>query len=289
KPLAFIAHDEREAERIWRRLADAAGGWDALAAKPFGLDLTGPTSPFNLKEESSRRLRFAASKRLPVVCYPCLFPGATGPMTLAGAVAQSSAEILAGIVVHQMEGPGAPVITGSAIVPMDLRTVNLSYGAPEYAMLGLAAVEYFESIGVPTWIGAGCTDAHAFDAQAISEAAMGMLSAAFSGTSFIHNLGYISSGKAGSLEMLVLCDELAGMVRRVAAGAPVDDNALAVDVSLAAGKSGKYLTHPHTIKHVEAGMWIPSLFHRFPVSRWRESGAKTTEDLIREKLNNLLN
>ncbi|MCP4688202.1 MAG: hypothetical protein GY859_09135, partial [Desulfobacterales bacterium] len=52
KPLAFIAHDEREAERIWRRLADAAGGWDALAAKPFGLDLTGPTSPFNLKEES---------------------------------------------------------------------------------------------------------------------------------------------------------------------------------------------------------------------------------------------
>ncbi len=211
KPLAFIAHDEREAERIWRRLADAAGGWDAMAAKPFGL-------------------------------------GLTGPMPLAGAAAQSSVEILARIVVHQIEGLGAPVITGSAIVPMGPRTVNLSYGASERAMPGLAAVEYFESIGVPIWIGGGCTDAHAFDAQAVSEAAMGMLSAAFPRTSFIHNLGYISSGKAGSLEMLVLCDELAGMVRRVPAGAPVDDDALAVDVSLAAGKSGKYLTHPHTIK-----------------------------------------
>jgi len=288
KPVAFTAHDEVEAGQIWQYLADVAGGWESLSSKPFGLDLTGPTSPFLFKKESCRRLRFAAARSLPVVCYPCLFPGITGPMTMAGAIAQSSAEILAGIVIHQMENPGAPVITGSAIVPMDMRTVNLSYGSPEYALACLALVDYFDDIKVPTWIGAGCSDAHIFDAQAVAEAGINMLAAALSGTSFIHNLGYLSSGKTGSLEMLLLCDELAGSVIKFSDGVPVTDNTLAEVVIQEVGKNRKYLTHPHTKKHVRNELWIPSLFQRFTLGEWRQSGSMTTTENIREKLKDLL-
>jgi trimethylamine--corrinoid protein Co-methyltransferase len=288
KPLPFIAHDDTEAQRIWNYLAETAGGWERFAAKPFALDLTGPTSPFALKQEACRRLRFAAKKKLPVVCYPALFPGITGPMTLAGAVAQSAAETLAGIVIHQSERPGAPAIAGSAVIPMDMRTASLAYGAPEYALVGLAAVDYFEDIGVPTWIGAGCSDAHIFDAQAISEAAVNMFAAAMSGTAFIHNLGYLSSGKTGSLEMLVLCDELAGMLSRIREGIPVTEEALAQEVVAMHGKNGKYLTHRHTKKHVRTELWIPPLFQRFPRGRWRREGARTTTQMIHARLEDLL-
>ena len=84
KPLPFIAHDEVEDEEIWNYLAEVAGGWEALAEKPFALDLTGPYSPLELGEEACRRLRHAARRRLPVVCYPAMIPGTTGPVTLDG-------------------------------------------------------------------------------------------------------------------------------------------------------------------------------------------------------------
>ncbi len=289
KPVAFTGHNEIEAAEIWAYLAEVAGGWEALAAKPFALDLTGPTSPLKLSAEACRRLRHAAQKRLPVVCYPGIMPGATGPITLAGTLAQSSAEILTGIVVHQLEAPGAPVVSGSAILPMDMRTGGLAYGAPDYSLACLAAVDYFNAIGVPTWIGAGCSDAHSMDSQAAAEAGMNMLAAVLSGTSFVHNLGYLSSGKTGSLEMLVLSDELAGMACQIAAGSVVNADTLAVDVTRRAAKTGSYLSDAHTLKHVRTEMWIPSLFQRTSLHSWHESGAKTMGARIREKLRALLN
>jgi trimethylamine--corrinoid protein Co-methyltransferase len=288
KPLAFIAHDEVEAEQIWRYLADLAGGWDALSAKPFALDLTGPGSPLELGEEACRRLRLAAHYRLPVVCYPALITGVAGPITLAGALAQSAAEILGGITVHQLEQPGAPVISGSAILPMDMRSGQIAYGSPEYTLACLGAVDYFSHIGVPSWFGAGCSDAHTLDARAAAEAAMSLQTAAISGTSFIHNLGYLSAGKTGSLEMLVLCDELAGMAKGFAAGIAVHDDTLAVDVTRRAYKDHSYLTDEHTLRYVRKAMWQPTLYRRASLEEWSNSGAKEMQKRVREKLMDLL-
>ena len=96
KPAAFTGHDEVEANAIWSCLTDAAGGWTNLADKPSGLDLTGPVSPLRLGEEFCRRVKMGAERWLPLV----RFPGMSGPITLAGAIAQSSAESLAGVVIH---------------------------------------------------------------------------------------------------------------------------------------------------------------------------------------------
>ena len=288
KPIAFTAHDEIEVGRIWQYLADVSGSWESFAAKPFAMDLTGPTSPLHLGEDACKRLRMAARRCLPVVCYPALLPGATGPITMAGALAHSSAEILAGIVVHQMENPGAPVITGSAVLPMDMRTATITYGSPEYALAGLAGVDYFSDLGVPTWVGAGCSDAHTLDAQAAAEAGANILAAVLTGTSFIHNLGYLSAGKTGSLEMLVLCDELAGMARRFAAGIEIDTDTLAVDLTKRASKECSFMKDRHTAKHLRSEMWIPSMSQRSYPGEWQESGSITMQERIREKLRDLL-
>lgn len=288
KPVAFTGHNEIEASKIWAYLAEVAGSWDSLTAKPFALELSGPTSPLKLGDEACRRLRHAARKCLPVVCYPGIIPGVAGPITLAGTLAQSSAEILAGIVVHQLEGPGAPVISGSALLPMDMRTGNLAYGSPDYSLACLAAVDYFNDRGVPAWIGAGCSDAHTVDAQAAAEAGMNMLAAVLSGTSFVHNLGYLSSGKTGSLEMLVLSDELAGMACRIAVGTTVNEDTLGVDVIRRAAKTGLYLHDEHTVKHVRTEMWLPALFQRTSLYSWRKSESKKMGERIREKLMVLL-
>ena len=287
KPLPFIAHDEVEGEEIWGFLAETAGGWPKLSDKPFAIDLTGPYSPLELGQEACRRLAFAARRRLPVVCYPALITGAAGPVTLAGALSQSSAEILSGIVVHQLAGPGAPVISGSAILPMDLRSGTIAYGSPEYTLACLAAVDCFEDLGVPTWFGAGCSDSHLVDLQGAAEAGMNLQAAVLSGTPLIHNLGFLSAGKTGSLEMLVLCDELAGAAKRVAAGITVDEDSLGVEVTARCYRDRSFLMDEHTLRHMAGAMWSPSLFTRSTPEAWGASKA-TTQQRVREKLEDLL-
>jgi trimethylamine--corrinoid protein Co-methyltransferase len=211
-----------------------------------------------------------------------------GPVTLAGALAQSAAEVLAGIVIHQAEAPGSPLISGSSVLPMDMRTVSLSYGSPEYVLAGMATVDYFSDIGVPAWIGAGCSDAHVFDAQAAGEAGANITAAVLSGTALVHNLGFLSAGKAGSLEMLVACDDMAGSARRFVSAMTVSQDHLAEAVIAEAGPSGRYLGHPHTKAHVRRSMWIPSVFQRFDVGAWRRAGARPARDAIRERIAELL-
>lgn len=289
KPVVFTGHDEVEVERIWDFLASQVGGWDKLSQRPCGLDLIGPVSPLKLGEETCRRLQLAARHRLPVVCYPAIFPGMACPITLAGAIVQSSAESLAGIVISQMTEPGAPIMAGSAILPMDMRRADLAYGSPEYVLGGLGATDYLNSIGVPSWVGAGCSDAHDLDLQAAAEVGANMAAAVLAGTSFVHNLGFLSGGRTGSLEMLVLCDELAGMANRLAAGVVVDQDALAVEVIERAAAENAFLTDPHTFERYETEMWIPGLFERSDVSLWLESGATPMRERIREKLRAILN
>jgi len=288
KPLSFIAHDENEDEEIWGYLAELAGGWDKLSEKPFALDLTGPYSPLELGEEACRRLRFTARHRLPVVCYPALITGAAGPVTLAGALAQSSAEILAGIVVHQLEQPGAPVISGSAVLPMDLMTGGIAYGAPEYSLACLGAVDFFGDLGIPSWFGAGCSDSHTVDAQAAAEAGMNLQVAVLSGTSFIHNLGYLSAGKTGSLEMLVLCDEIAGSLKSFVKGIDVNEESLAVDVTRRGYKDHSFMMDKHTLSHMRTALWQPSIFQRATQEQWSERGAENAQKSIRKRLVALL-
>ncbi len=288
KPVVFTGHDELKVDQIWAYLADVVGGWDALSEKPICIDLTGPVSPLKIEEETCRRLLNAAKRRLPIACYQGIMPGLVSPITLAGTLAQAAAEILACIVIHQLEGPGAPVITGSAILPIDMRTAGLVVGAPEYALGCLASVDYFNHIGVPTWVGAGRSESHNIDAQTGAEASMSITSAILSGTSFVHSVGALSSGRTGSLEMLVLCDELIGMARRFGAGTTVNEDTLAVEVIRRSAKTSNFLSEKHTMKHLENEMWFPELLERRSENVWRNEGAETLQYRLREKLNTLL-
>ncbi|MDH3695251.1 MAG: trimethylamine methyltransferase family protein, partial [Gammaproteobacteria bacterium] len=221
-------------------------------------------------------------------CYPATFPGMSSPITTAGAIAQSSAEALAGIVIHQLAEPGAPVLSGSAVLPMDMRQANLAYGSPEYMLNGLGASDYFCSIGIPSWVGAGCSDSHQFDTQAAAEAGANMAIAAMAGTPFVHNLGFLSGGRTGSLEMLVLCDELVGWTTKMSGGVPVDVDTLALEVVKRAAPNNEFLTDQHTQDRYLTENWYPTLFERSDADAWMEEGAHDMQVRVRQKLHDML-
>lgn len=288
KPAAVLAHDEHIQSRILAHLSDLTGGYNNLADKPIALELMGPISPLRLPEDFCERVINAARHHLPIVCYPATFPGMSSPISVAGAIAQSSAEAIAGIVIHQLTEPGAPIMSGSAVLPMDMRQADLAYGSPEYMLNGLGAADYFKSIGVPSWIGAGCSDSHAFDAQAAAEAGANMAIAALAGTPFVHNLGFLSGGRTGSLEMLALCDELVGWTNQMAAGCPVNADTIAFDVVQRAAPDNSFLTDQHTQDRFLSENWYPALFERSDADAWLESGSIDLKARIGAKLSDVL-
>ena len=88
--------------------------------------------------------------------------------------------------------------------------------------------------------------------------------------------------------MLVLCDELIGMARRYGAGIQVNEDTLAVEVMKRSAKSSNFLSEKHTMKHLKNEMWFPSLLERRSENVWRNEGAETLQDRLREKLKSLL-
>ena len=288
KPAALLAHDEVVQERMLNLIADMTGGWDNMADKPLCLELMGPISPLKLPEELCQRLINCARWGIPAVCYPATFPGMSCPISTAGAIAQSSAEALAGIVVHQLAAPGAPVMSGSAILPMDLRQANLAYGSPEYMTAGLGAADYFRHIGIPSWIGAGCSDSHQFDTQAAAEAGANLAIAALASTPFVHNLGFLSGGRTGSLQMLTLCDELVGWSNKMAAGVEVSADSIAAEVVRRAVANNDYLTDEHTQQRFMSENWYPGLCERSDADAWLEAGAVDMTARVNQRLHEIL-
>jgi len=288
KPAALLAHDEFIQERMMNVVADITGGWNRIADKPVSIELMGPVSPLTLPAELCVRLINCARWRAPVVCYPATFPGMSSPISIAGAIVQSSAEALAGILIHQLEEPGAPVISGSAILPMDLRQANLAYGSPEYMLAGLGASDYFRHIGIPSWIGAGCSDSHQFDAQAAAEVGANLMVSALAKTPFVHNLGFLSGGRTGSLEILTLCDELIGWISKMANGISVNSETLALEVIQRAVPENDFLTDPHTQARFLTENWYPNLSERSDAEAWLESGGLDMQARIKQKIRDIL-
>ena len=289
KPAALLAHDEVIQERMLNLIADMTGGWQRMADKPVCLELMGPVSPLRLPEELCLRLINCARWGIPAVCYPATFPGMSCPISNAGAIAQSSAEAIAGIVVHQLANPGAPVMSGSAILPMDLRQANLAYGSPEYMLAGLGAADYFRAIGIPSWIGAGCSDSHQFDAQAAAESGANLAIAALARTPFVHNLGFLSGGRTGSLQMLTLCDEMIGWSSKMATGVEVDADSIALEVIERAARDNSFLTDEHTTARYLSENWYPGLCERSDADAWLEAGGRDMRARIDQRLHEILN
>ena len=135
---------------------------------------------------------------------------------------------------------------------------------------------------------AGCTDSKVLDQQAAVEAATSTLIMALCGANLVHDVGFLEYALTGSPEMIVLTDEVVGMVRRLIRGIEVNPETLAVDVIKAVGPGGHFLNEDHTLEHFRNQMWFPSVFDRSNRNRWESEGSKDLGKKLNEKVLNIL-
>ncbi len=284
KPVVFIAYSGQGAERVYEMAAAVAGGLDNLVRRPFLLLYPEPISPLVYPADVVDRIFQAADLGLPQIIGPSVQLGMTGPVTLAGAIAQSLAESLMGLVLAQLRRPGAPFVLGTNMAVFDMAVANLSVAAPEMSLALAGQAEVVQALGLPTWGLAGATDSKTLDAQAGLESAFSILAQGLAGLNLIHDVGYMDMAMVCSAEMLVLGDEAIGMTRRFIRGIEVTPETLARGVVEQVGPGGHYLSEEHTLRHFRDELWMPSLLTRQEHSLWLEAGAKDMPQRIRERL-----
>lgn len=288
KPIVFLSYTPRGTELIYDMAAKIAGGADNLRDKPFLVLYPEPISPFVMPEEVAARIIVAADRCMPQMMGPAIQPGATGPVTMAGAVAQGIAESMFCVVVAQLRKPGCPVGLGCNFGMLDMATAVMSMSSPETSLALVAQAEVAQSLGLPTWGLAGATDSKCLDAQAGAEAAFHILAQSQAGLNLIHDVGYMDMGMACAVEQLVMSNDVIGMAKRFLSGFEVSDEHLALDVMSAVGPGGHYLQQQHTMKHFRNQLWRSTVFTRQPFERWKKEGSKDIETRVREEIKHIL-
>ena len=261
KTINFSTNDTESLQQVIDIAAAVAGGHRRLQEKPFVFNYCEPLPPLTHPQESTEKLCISAANRIPVVYMPYCMMGGTAPMSFAGALAQCNAEILSGLVIHQLAAEGAPFIYGAMPSIMDMKTTVGSYGAVEFHLLVAAASEISAHYGLPFYGTAGCTDAKVLDAQAVAEATMEIFSTLLSPANLVHDVGVSDHCNSVNPQLVVLCDEIIEMLKHYTQGVAVDDESLCLDVIEAVGPTGAYLDHDHTFERFHR-VFYPELFSR---------------------------
>jgi TPP-dependent pyruvate/acetoin dehydrogenase alpha subunit len=140
--------------RTWQL---CAGGEDAFRAKPCGSLFIAPTSPFFLEGRidpedpwgHADSLVLMAKAGAPINIEPCGNLGMSGPVTVAGLVAQSIAEFLGMNVAIQSISPGNPVMMNDYTGSIDMATGQKQEVRPEANLVHLGLTEMTHYMGVP--------------------------------------------------------------------------------------------------------------------------------------------
>lgn len=287
KPICYSVLDRRHLMSTLEIVAAACGGETAFRQRPQGLGFVTPVSPL-VFPKLVEGIVDAVGWGVPILYSPAPMMSGTGPATIAGTLALTIAEFLFGMVLTQLVRPGAAVLFKTDADVMDPATGQCTYGSPEQALGKAALAQVCAFYDVPSFTMGGGAESKLPDSEAAAQAMLGMLINALAGITLSQSLGTLAHGLYGSLEQLLICDEMAHMVKRVLAGFTVDDETLALEVVRRVGHGGDFLTDAHTLAHFRQELFFPVLFRRQSVEQWVERGARAAADVAHQRVQDIL-
>jgi len=214
--------------------------------------------------------------------------GATAPVTLAGMLVVTNAEVLGGISIIQMLYPGTQMSVSYEPAAFDMKYGQWAAGAPEEAVLSAAAVEISRHYGLASDAIGLVASAKMPGPQACYEKVMSSILPILAGADIIAGGGDIACSVTASLEQLVIDDELIKAMLTSLRGVEVNDETLALDIIKKVGPGGHYLAQKHTMDNFMKEQFIPELIDRSSYDEWKKNGEKSLVDRAKEKVKKIL-
>jgi trimethylamine--corrinoid protein Co-methyltransferase len=286
KSVVYVTTNLARTQAVVEMAEAAAGGTEELRDRPFATCYINITAPLRHNVESVQKLMWLAKKGLPLIYLPPTATRAvTTPLPVAGYTALNNAGQLAGLVLAQLVQEGTPFIRCAyGGQTFDMHTMVGQLAAPEARGFHSDLAHWYN---LPCFGIGGTSGSKTVDQQAALEAALTLLQASLSGEGLIHDVGYLDNGLTGSLEQLVICNEIIGWVRHFLPGLEINADTLALDVIDKVGPDGQYLGEPHTARHSRDD-WYPSLLDRRSHDDWAADGGLTLRSRARQRVDEIL-
>jgi trimethylamine:corrinoid methyltransferase-like protein len=277
KPLEFLCEHAASFGVAIEMAAAIRGGREALAAKPYFLQIITPL-PVNYAKTHVDQVLLAARSGVPASVGTLPIGGASSPITVAGCIVQSLATDFAGMTLAQLANRGAFVIGSSDVCFMEPATGSIG-NFVQASLADMVMCQVRRELGLPTFTGVGGQSvARRFNQDAVWEISSNMMQTFYSRPATCDYLGSLDEGITYSLHSLLLCDDLAGLLRSLWQGVKVDEDTLAVALARSVGPRGNYLALDHTASHCREQLWqtryfgphIPTSMSSLPDQELRE-------------------
>ena len=288
KPVIPWAFNLNHLKDIYQIALSLTGGEKEFRRRPlFGFFSTWQ-SPLIHTDDDLANCLWAVEHGIPVIYVGGGSAGLSAPVTGAGILVVHLAGALSGLAILQLKKRGTPVCIGGILTPMDLRSARPTYGSPEMSLYSAASSELLRYLGVPFLGTAGASESKVTDQQAAIESTMQIILSSLSRASLVHDIGFLDCAEIGSLEMLIMNDEIIAMIKRVMRGIEVNDDTLMLDLIDDVGPGGEFVSAMETAKRCRREIFNPMLMDRDPWKTWEKNGSLTMLDRIKHRLHEIL-
>ena len=223
-------------------------------------------------------LRNFAAHNQATLIVPAVLAGAMGPVTAAGCMAEILAEALAGMALTQLVRPGAPVIFGSFVGAISMRTGAPTFGTAEATQMIFATAQLARRIGVPCRSGGSLCSSKVADAQAAYESAHTLLPTLLAGVNYVsHAAGLLEGGLTTGYEKFVMDADQCAMMQALAGGMDLSARGQALDAIREVGPGSHFLGCAHTQANFETAFYQSTLADYSSYEQWSGEGRLTAE------------
>lgn len=275
KPTTGAAHDRIIPQDILN-MARIAFGDEALdnPTDPVIIGIVNVNSPLRFDERMLGGLISYARAGQALIMTPFIVAGAMSPITIAAAVAQQNAEVLAGTALAQLVRKETAVLYGPFSTNADMRSGSPAFGTPEGAWVSVMAAQMARYYNMPSRGNGGLTNANSNDAQSAYEALWTLWPNVMAHNNYImHGAGWLETGLTISFEKLIIDMENLAMFQHFLQGFSINQETLALDMMAEVGAGGHHFGTPHTQARFSTEFYEPFVSTRQALEVWQSQGA----------------
>ena len=261
---------------------------DILKSEPSIITVVNTNSPLRVDGPMLDGLIEMAENSQPTIVTPFTLSGAMCPITIAGALAQQTAEALGVIMLSQIVNPGAPMVYGGFTSNADMRSGSPAFGTPEYTRAAFASGQLARRYNIP-FRSSNTNASNCVDAQAAWESQMSLWGAVMGGAQIIkHAAGWLEGGLCASFEKFIIDIDMLQMMAKTLKPLEVNETTLALDAIKEAGHGGHFFATAHTMANYTTAFHEPMVSDWSNFETWEENGKLTALEranrIYRQKL-----
>ncbi|MBH69322.1 MAG: trimethylamine methyltransferase [Rhodospirillaceae bacterium] len=274
--MGSVTAPERAQDTI--EIAKLLFGADFLETNTVLTSLINANSPMTWDGTMLGALKAYSRANQAVMTSPFILAGAMSPVTVAGTLAQTLAEALAGIAFSQLCRKGAPVIFGSFASSMSMQSGAPTFGTPEPALVLFGCAQLARRLNVPFRSGGALCGSKLPDAQAAYESVNTLLPTVMAGVNFVlHAAGWLEGGLVTSYEKFIMDSDQLSMMQTLLKGIDLSENGQALSAIREVGPGAHFLGCGHTQENFENAFFRSLIADNGTFEQWQSEGSKSAE------------